>query len=85
MVLGKKLPPQQNGQIDFQIAIPEKYAIIDKVGPVVGKLDGSPFDGSRFLPPGRHVLVEDSPTDSVVALWARAVEKGFSPFEKAQN
>jgi hypothetical protein len=85
MVLGKKLPPAQNGIVEFEIVIPEKYAIVDRKGPVIGSLDGSPLDGPRHLNPGHHMLLQNAPTDSGVALWARAVEKGFSPFGTVHN
>jgi len=85
MVLGKRLPSAQDGKLQFEMVIPEKYAIVNEKGFLTGTLDGIAFDDSRDLRPGHYELVLNSPTDSVVVLWARAVEKGFSPFRPVQG
>jgi hypothetical protein len=45
-------------------------------------LDGTPYQGARFLEPGRHTFVEKSPAKTLVLLWAQAVDRNFTPFRK---
>jgi 4-amino-4-deoxy-L-arabinose transferase-like glycosyltransferase len=85
MVLGKRLPPSENGKIEFEIVIPEKYAIINENGLLAGTLDGNECDGFRELAPGHHQFVPNGVTNSLVVLWARAVQRGFSPFRPGQH
>ena len=80
LVLGKKLAPDTNGHIEFNVVIPAKYAIIGANGLVSGTLDGTKLNGSLDLSPGPHDLALAVPTNSVFVIWSRALEKGFSPF-----
>jgi hypothetical protein len=80
MALGKKLAEDGGGKIEFDISIPERYAIVDENGLAAGKLDGTPLEGSRELEPGHHEFVPATSPNSLVVLWARTVQKGFSPF-----
>jgi hypothetical protein len=85
LVLGQRLAPALGGHVQFEIAIPEKYAIIDRHGPVAGTLDGTELTGPRELFPGLHDLALSSPEDSVAIVWSRAIEKGCSPFGPAKK
>src|ERR1700736_5588735 len=80
LVLGKKLDPDTNGHVEFNVVIPAKYAIIGANGLVSGTLDGTKLNGSLDLSPGPHDLALAVPTNSVFVIWSRALEKGFSPF-----
>ena len=80
LVLGKKLAPDANGHLEFNVVIPAKYAIIGANGLVSGTLDGTKLNGSLDLSPGPHDLALAIPTNSVFVIWSRALEKGFSPF-----
>jgi hypothetical protein len=85
LVLGQRLAPAVGGHVQFEIAIPEKYAIIDRHGPVAGTLDGTELTGPRELFAGLHDLALSSPEDSVAIVWSRAIEKGYSPFGPAKK
>jgi hypothetical protein len=82
-VLGRLLPEAEaNGSaIAFEVVVPARYAIVAEHGTVRGSLDGSAYEGPRFLAPGRHELRTD-PADTVrlAVLWARAAEQGLTPF-----
>jgi LmbE family N-acetylglucosaminyl deacetylase len=64
----------------FHIAIPQRYALISAEGPARGLLDGRPYSGPVELAPGSHTYVPAAGELVVVALWAPAVERAFSPF-----
>lgn len=80
-VLGKKLAVGPDGTASFDLVVPERYLIVAKDGEVAGTLDGQPLDGARALEPGPHQLKLTTPAKDVALLWARAHEKGFSPFD----
>lgn len=65
----------------FAILIPGEYAMITPHGLATGVLDGRRCVGPRHLETGRHVFRTDEPV--VDAMWARAFERGFSPFMAA--
>ena len=83
MVLGKKLIPAQDGKMQFAVVIPVKYAMMCDDGPVAAVLDGSDWREPRELAPGIHTLIVTPIRKSLVIVWSRAVEKGYSPFVKA--
>jgi len=75
---------QPNGsRMDFDVVIPASYEIIARGVQVRGLLDGTPYQGARFLEPGRHTFVEKSPAKTLVLLWAQAVDRNFTPLRKA--
>jgi hypothetical protein len=80
-VLGKKLAVGPDGTASFDVVVPERYLIVARDGDVAGTLDGQPLDGARALEAGPHQLKLTTPAKDVVLLWARAQEKGFSPFD----
>lgn len=67
-------------QFVFDIAIPAPYSIISGSSAVAGTLDAQPYAGPRFLTVGRHVFVEASDQPKLAVIWAKAAERGFSPF-----
>ncbi len=81
-VLGKRLPPAEDGLIAFEVSIPERYTVVTKRGTIIGTLDGQVLDGGRWLDRGRHELRLASPQSGADAflIWTRALERGFSPF-----
>jgi hypothetical protein len=67
------------GPIEFDIAIPRRYAIVARQGAAQGTLDGVPYQGPRTLEPGMHRFVPDHGDDWALE-WARAAQLGYSPF-----
>ncbi len=80
-VLGQKLAVGADGTASFHVTIPERYRIVARDGEVAGALDGQPLEGARALEAGPHELKLTSPAKDVALIWARAQEKGFSPFD----
>jgi cell shape-determining protein MreD len=80
-VAGRFLKPSTTDRtrIDFEVVIPAPYKIVARDGPVRGTLDGTPYDGARFLAPGKHTFVRTSPGETLLLLWAQAVDRGFIP------
>ncbi len=85
LVLGKKVAPDPGGHVQFEIVIPEKYSVVTSEGEAHGTLDGSPIDGARDLSAGTHDLVLNSLQKGAAVVWARAIEKGYSPFTQAST
>ncbi len=83
MVLGKKVAPDPAGHVQFGIVIPEEYSVVTSEGEASGLLDGSPIAGPRELSAGTHDLVLNSSKKDAAVVWARAIEKGYSPFTQA--
>ena len=65
----------------FSIAVPSEYQIVSNDGPVSGTLDGMPVNGPRRLLAGKHELRIAGSHGPVALFWARAVERGYSPFK----
>ena len=81
-VLGQLLaPPNAEAKSNFNIRIPNSYAVIAKQGTVSGWLDGAPYHGPRKLGAGPHTFRSSGPgTSQLAIIWAPAIERGFSPF-----
>jgi 4-amino-4-deoxy-L-arabinose transferase-like glycosyltransferase len=82
-VVGKILTsrsPDPTRPISFEVVIPAWYRIVTPLGPAEGELDGLPCRGARYLSPGRHEFRPSPGQGQSALVWARAVEKGFSPF-----
>jgi len=70
----------------FRIEIPTRYTFMDKQGKVTGFLDGKPYLDSHSLKAGEHCFQPTSPnSNQIAAVWTRAVERGFSPFDPKEN
>ena len=85
-VAGRFLKPSaaDSRRMDFEVAIPASYEIVAPDGPVEGMLDGRPYDGARFLAPGRHTFVQTSSRTQLAFLWAQAVDRNFAPTKFSQ-
>jgi len=80
MVLGKKLTPSPDRRLRFEVTVPGKYVMVDDDGDASGKLNGVDWREPRELAPGTYTLILDEVPKSLAIVWARAVEKGYSPF-----
>jgi hypothetical protein len=80
-VAGRFLKPSatDSTRMDFEVVIPASYKIIARDGLVKGVLDGTPYDGARFLAPGGHTFVQTSSRTQLALLWAQAVDRNFIP------
>jgi hypothetical protein len=76
-----------NTSIEFEVAIPSSYKIIAPDVPVVsGLLDGNPYEGGAcFLTAGKHNFVQSSNAHGLALLWAKAVDRHFTPFEHGSS
>lgn len=63
----------------FQVEIPGRYTVLGGGGPARGRLDGTELTAPRELAAGVHLFAPRSPPPWAL-LWARAAERGFSPF-----
>jgi hypothetical protein len=68
-------------ECEFEVIIPARYKIISPSDTVSGVLDGTPYNGVRFLTTGSHIFKSESSPHQLVLLWAQAVDRDFSPFE----
>jgi hypothetical protein len=66
----------------FQVEIPARYTILGRNGPARGRLDGVELAAPRDLAAGVHAFAPRSPPPWAL-LWARAAERGFTPFQPA--
>jgi len=69
----------------FEIAIPGTYAVVTPAGPASGTLDGVPYARPRALAAGPHEFVPERGSGQMAVVWARAVERGLSPFRRPRN
>jgi len=81
-VAGEILKPAPTAERSFEVVIPETYAVVADSGPVRGLLDGKPVTGPVRLEAGYHEFLSQDGHASrrFAVVWARAVEKGYSPF-----
>ena len=79
LVAGMLLTPQATGSSSFEIAIPAEYRIVTPSGNAIGELDGTPYDGARFLCPGQHEFKASSGEQRLALVLARAIDKGYFP------
>ena len=82
-VAGEELKPLATNprQADFEVVISAPYEIISPNGDVSGTLDGTPYNGARFLAAGPHTFESASISHHLILLWAQAVDRHFTPFE----
>jgi dolichyl-phosphate-mannose-protein mannosyltransferase len=81
-VAGVIMTPSSNdpGRFDFGVVIPASYKIISRDKNVSGVLDGTPYDGVRFLESGSHTFESTSTSNELFLLWSQAVDHHFTPF-----
>ncbi|HVT59410.1 MAG TPA: hypothetical protein VHR45_13540 [Thermoanaerobaculia bacterium] len=73
-------PPRAGAAVEFTVRLPARYLLVGRGGAAArGRLDGAALDGARFIAAGKHRFEPDSPPPWAL-LWARAAERGFSPF-----
>ena len=87
-VLGRMLEPAGPGMpagpggpdaCVFTLAVPGRYAVVTGGGPAAGLLDRERYAGPRQLAAGPHLYLPAPGEGRVAAVWARAVESGYSP------
>lgn len=78
-VLARRDLEQAGRPIRFNVAIPARYAVTSRGGNVAGWLDGTRYTSPRFLSTGRHEFRPAVRKNTLVLIWARAKERGFSP------
>jgi hypothetical protein len=69
-------------KVTFMVNIPDRYAFVTPEGPARGWLDGQPYTRPRFLARGTHAFQALDAREPLALVWARAVERGFSPFSR---
>src|ERR1700730_10041560 len=81
-VAGLKLQAshENSHRYDFEVTIPTSYKIISRNQNVSGILDGTPYEGTRFLKSGAHTFESASASNELFLLWSQAVDRGFTPF-----
>jgi hypothetical protein len=82
--LGRTLSNPVAGEVSFEIVIPERYSCVGPNGPVTGILDGTVWNCPRWLTAGSHVFQPAAENHPLSVIWARALERGFSPFPKVK-
>jgi hypothetical protein len=70
---------------EFELKIPARYTLAGSAAAPVGLLDGAPFTGPRELAAGKHTYVPEGNPGKVVAIWASAIERGYTPFAKIKK
>ena len=83
-VAGVVLQPSSTNphRCDFEVVIAAPYKLISRDQNVSGVLDGTPYDGARFLEPGPHTFESASASTELFLLWSQAVDRGFTPFAR---
>lgn len=87
-VLGKMIregDQKTDAPCAFDIVIPARYTIVTPTGTPAGTLDGTPFTGPRELATGHHEFLPSGARETVVLIWANAIERGYSPFAKIKR
>jgi hypothetical protein len=86
-VAGRFLVPSDgpHPRARFEIAIPGTYAVVTPAGPASGALDGTPYARPRVLAAGPHEFAAEHGSGQMAVVWARAVERGLSPFGRPRN
>jgi hypothetical protein len=73
-------PPRDGSAVRFDVEIPARYTLVTAAGRAEGVLDEKPFDGARDLAHGPHEFLPAHAQGQIILVWARAVERGYSPF-----
>lgn len=75
-VCGKRLPVTRAGEeVTFDIAIPNRYAIVAKSGTPSGLLDGVSYEKPRWLSAGLHTFRASESHDERRVMWAGTVPR----------
>ena len=77
---GVRVPGRILRDAEFQIDVPAQYAIVGRAAAFTGTLDGTVYDGPRQLTTGAHTISPLPAGESYALLWARAADRGLTPF-----
>jgi len=84
LLVAGKMPAQEASAtpdaVVFDIRIPAEYTVVTPGGPGKGLLDEKPCGAGLFLEAGRHAYRPAPGETKPALLWARAAQKGYSPF-----
>jgi hypothetical protein len=84
-VAGKNLgAPSADGTYNFDVVIPQTYAVVSESGATAGLLDGAAYTGPVRLGAGHHTFHRTSGSGRVAIFLARAEEAGFQPLFDAE-
>jgi hypothetical protein len=75
---------EQGESTRFDVVVPGRYTLVCESGKIAGILDGTEFDGPRELTVGGHTFQQAAGTGRTVLIWARAIERGYSPFTEIE-
>jgi hypothetical protein len=75
---------EQGESTRFEVVVPGRYTLVCGSGKIAGLLDGTEFDGSRELTTGSHTFRQTFGAGRTVLIWARAIERGYSPFAEIE-
>jgi hypothetical protein len=81
-IIGKK---PDGGAFQFEITIPQTYAVVTETGKVEGTLDGKPYTGPVWLTAGKHEFDRTAGNGRVAVFWNDAYQKGFLPLFDADE
>jgi hypothetical protein len=76
---------EQADSTSFRVAISGTYTLANTSGRIAGLLDGVGFDGPRELLAGSHTFRQTAGAGRTVLIWARAIERGYSPFAQIES
>jgi hypothetical protein len=68
-------------ELEFNILIPGRYAVVVCEGQAKGSLDNAIYNGPVELDAGYHRFIPDFPKKKHIVVWANVIERGFSPFD----
>ncbi len=67
------------GRYDFEIEVPATYTLVTGHGRISGRLDGTDYEGARFLGAGVHTFETAWAGNDLFAVWSRAADRHFTP------
>ena len=88
LIAGRFLPTsgtETNHSGEFDIAIPARYALVSESGDLRGLVDGEPYTGPRELDAGHHTFRLSFRGPRAAVVWAKAVQRKFSPFDPGER
>ena len=77
-VLGKVIGTG-SGEMDFEVAIPQEYAVAAQDGLETGELDGKPYAGPVWLAAGKHTFNQTRAAGRVAIILSDVLTHGFRP------
>jgi hypothetical protein len=74
-----------NDRCSFEVAVPQRYALVTPAGAAEGTLDDILLSGPRELESGTHLFIPSQSSGELVLIWAHALECGYSPFAEIKR